>query len=70
MKPILLSIILSTVVFQSASAAFCGSTAIPFRFEVLENGEFVLGCATPACMCAKPAGDSQFNVGLLNFRDS
>uniref|UniRef100_A0A7E5A0N1 HintN domain-containing protein n=1 Tax=Panagrellus redivivus TaxID=6233 RepID=A0A7E5A0N1_PANRE len=57
---LLIAAILSANV-NSALAAFCGSTAIPFRFEVTESGDFVLGCATPSCMCATPAGDSQFN---------
>ncbi|KAE9549579.1 hypothetical protein FO519_007200 [Halicephalobus sp. NKZ332] len=37
--------------------------AIPFRLEVLESGDFVLGCATPTCLCASDGGsDAQFNA--------
>uniref|UniRef100_A0AC34FCQ1 Uncharacterized protein n=1 Tax=Panagrolaimus sp. ES5 TaxID=591445 RepID=A0AC34FCQ1_9BILA len=56
----LLIFVLFCLLINHGWAAFCGSTAIPFRFEVLESGDFVLGCATPTCMCARPAGDSQF----------
>ncbi|CAD5229087.1 unnamed protein product [Bursaphelenchus okinawaensis] len=33
----------------AASASYCGQSGVPFSFEVLSNGQPVLGCARPIC---------------------
>ncbi|CAD6192515.1 unnamed protein product [Caenorhabditis auriculariae] len=38
------------------SAGTCGSSGIPFRFEVLPSGTPVLGCGAPSCFGAENAG--------------
>ncbi|CAI4232732.1 unnamed protein product [Auanema sp. JU1783] len=53
---------------QLASAATCGGSSIPFRFEVLPSGTPVLGCGSPTCFGAQNGGrnvlhDTKFNVG-------
>ncbi|CAB3411147.1 unnamed protein product [Caenorhabditis bovis] len=52
----------------ASHAASCGSSGIPFRFEVLPSGKPVLGCASPTCFGAENAGrdlrhDSSFLAG-------
>uniref|UniRef100_A0AC34RLL8 Uncharacterized protein n=1 Tax=Panagrolaimus sp. JU765 TaxID=591449 RepID=A0AC34RLL8_9BILA len=58
----LLLIFLSFCLLDTNLAAFCGSGALPFRLEVLETGDYVLGCASPSCLCVDNGGsDAQFN---------
>lgn len=52
----------------TAASASCGSSGIPFRFEVLPSGQPVLGCGSPTCFGAENAGkdlrhDSNFMAG-------
>uniref|UniRef100_A0A914WJ34 Uncharacterized protein n=1 Tax=Plectus sambesii TaxID=2011161 RepID=A0A914WJ34_9BILA len=59
---------------QLTGASFCGTGAIPFRFEVLPNGLPVLGCATPSCFGGDDSGrlsrqDSQFINGPGGIKD-
>ena len=58
-----LLLLISIYLIKSNEGAFCGTGTIPFRLEVLESGDFVLGCATPTCLCVSNGGsDAQFNV--------
>nr|Q94128.1 RecName: Full=Warthog protein 1; Contains: RecName: Full=Warthog protein 1 N-product; Contains: RecName: Full=Warthog protein 1 C-product; Flags: Precursor [Caenorhabditis elegans]AAB17540.1 ZK [Caenorhabditis elegans] len=52
----------------TAASASCGSSGIPFRFEVLPSGQPVLGCGSPTCFGAENGGrdlrhDSSFMAG-------
>ncbi|PIC45379.1 hypothetical protein B9Z55_005417 [Caenorhabditis nigoni] len=52
----------------TAASASCGSSGIPFRFEVLPSGQPVLGCGSPTCFGAENGGkdlrhDSNFMAG-------
>ncbi|CAJ0583550.1 unnamed protein product, partial [Mesorhabditis spiculigera] len=48
--------LLATVLVSQAYASFCGDSAIPFSFEVLPDGQPVLGCARPTCFGWSPSG--------------
>lgn len=65
---ILYIVLLWGAVMKTAEASFCGTGALPFRFEVLPNGMPVLGCAIPSCFgdhdqAGRLSSDSQFADG-------
>ncbi|CAG9532912.1 unnamed protein product [Cercopithifilaria johnstoni] len=41
-----------SVLLHQTFASFCGSTGVPFSFEVLPSGAPVLGCAQPTCIAS------------------
>ncbi|VDN02234.1 unnamed protein product [Thelazia callipaeda] len=43
---------------ENIMGATCGSSGIPFRLEVLPNGQLVLGCASPSCFGGELGGRS------------
>ncbi|XGW14939.1 hypothetical protein V3C99_000878 [Haemonchus contortus] len=45
----LLRLLAFVVLLKHSSASFCGTAAVPFSFEVMPNGQPVLGCARPQC---------------------
>jgi len=48
MRKVVIALLLAAVADLS-HASYCGQSAIPFRFEVLRNGQPNLGCARPTC---------------------
>uniref|UniRef100_F1KVQ4 Warthog protein 1 n=1 Tax=Ascaris suum TaxID=6253 RepID=F1KVQ4_ASCSU len=48
----LLKIFLLVALAEQSLQSFCGSTGVPFSFEVLPSGAPVLGCAQPSCVAA------------------
>ncbi|CAI2342770.1 unnamed protein product [Caenorhabditis sp. 36 PRJEB53466] len=63
-----LAVTLLAALIGTASSASCGSSGIPFRFEVLPSGKPVLGCGSPTCFGAENGGrdlrhDSSFMAG-------
>ncbi|TMS32415.1 hypothetical protein L596_000254 [Steinernema carpocapsae] len=63
-----LTVLSVTALLGQGLGASCGGSGIPFRFEVLPNGQPVLGCASPSCFGAENGGrsilhDSQFSAG-------
>uniref|UniRef100_A0A8R1HUQ5 Uncharacterized protein n=1 Tax=Caenorhabditis japonica TaxID=281687 RepID=A0A8R1HUQ5_CAEJA len=66
MNPLTVSLL--AAIIGTASSATCGSSGIPFRFEVLPSGKPVLGCASPTCFGSENGGrdlrhDSNFLAG-------
>uniref|UniRef100_A0A1I8AUT3 HintN domain-containing protein n=1 Tax=Steinernema glaseri TaxID=37863 RepID=A0A1I8AUT3_9BILA len=64
----LLAVITVAALVGQTLAASCGGSGIPFRLEVLPQGQPVLGCASPSCFGAESGGkailhDSQFSAG-------
>ncbi|PAV77778.1 hypothetical protein WR25_24010 [Diploscapter pachys] len=49
-------IILTLLTSSGVKASYCGSYAVPFSIEILNDGLPVLGCAQPSCI-AEPAED-------------
>ncbi|PIO69903.1 hypothetical protein TELCIR_08261, partial [Teladorsagia circumcincta] len=45
----LLRLIGVLMLIKQSSASFCGSSAVPFSFEAMPDGQPVLGCARPNC---------------------
>lgn len=69
----LLAVTLLAASIGTAASASCGSSGIPFRFEVLPSGKPVLGCGSPTCFGAENGGrdlrhDSSFMVRFLILR--
>ncbi|VDM46487.1 unnamed protein product [Toxocara canis] len=61
-------LVVLSIFVQLSYCASCGSAGIPFRFEVLPEGQPVLGCALPTCFGTESGGrfasqDSLFNMG-------
>lgn len=45
----MLKLLVLGLLLNHAYASFCGSSAVPFSFEALPDGQPVLGCARPVC---------------------
>ncbi|PAV65680.1 hypothetical protein WR25_17204 [Diploscapter pachys] len=56
-----LSVFLLASLLPVAFTSFCGNSAIPFSFEVLPDGQPVLGCARPSCFGWNPQGNPATN---------
>ncbi|KAF1766580.1 hypothetical protein GCK72_006538 [Caenorhabditis remanei] len=59
---------LLAAIIGTVASASCGSSGIPFRFEVLPSGQPVLGCGSPTCFGSENGGkdlrhDSNFMAG-------
>ncbi|KAK0405320.1 hypothetical protein QR680_017922 [Steinernema hermaphroditum] len=54
--------VLLAVALPLATASFCGTSGVPYSFEVLPSGAPVLGCAQPSCVVAEKDAkeDSEF----------
>uniref|UniRef100_A0A914DVA1 Uncharacterized protein n=1 Tax=Acrobeloides nanus TaxID=290746 RepID=A0A914DVA1_9BILA len=58
-------LLINFLVQRFVYSAFCGNSAIPFRFEVVQSGDVILGCASPSCFGTDYGGkaslyDTQF----------
>uniref|UniRef100_A0A915PP77 Uncharacterized protein n=1 Tax=Setaria digitata TaxID=48799 RepID=A0A915PP77_9BILA len=58
-------LLLISISTQQTLASFCGSTGVPFSFEVLPSGAPVLGCAQPTCV-ANLQGEKDDSHFLIN----
>ena len=52
----MLRLVAASLLLGAASASFCGDSSIPYSFEVLPDGQPVLGCARPSCFGWSPSG--------------
>ncbi|CAJ0610585.1 unnamed protein product [Cylicocyclus nassatus] len=70
---IMKSIALLTLAVDLIHASFCGSSAIPYSFEALSDGQPVLGCARPVCFgwnaSGQPATDDGEFYRIRKFPD-
>ncbi|KAK6032692.1 intein splicing region, partial [Ostertagia ostertagi] len=61
----MLFLVLMLAAIPLSRAASCGSSAMPFRFEVLPSGNPVLGCATPSCFGGGPGGSESLSDAIF-----
>ncbi|VDK65615.1 unnamed protein product [Onchocerca ochengi] len=58
-------LIFISILVQRTFASFCGSSGVPFSFEVLPSGAPILGCAQPTCV-ASLKGEKDDSNFLIN----
>ncbi|KAM3727435.1 Warthog protein [Dirofilaria immitis] len=60
-----------SILIHRTFASFCGSTGVPFSFEVLPSGAPILGCAQPTCVAhlKEKKDDSNFLINANGQAD-